>query len=185
MNAETLIRLIKRAEKPLIIAIDGRCAAGKTTLAQRLSAALDAPVVHMDDFYLPFPARTPERLAQPGGNFDRERFLAQVCEPLARGESFRYGVFDCSRGVISEERHIPRADVVIIEGAYSLHPELQGLYGLRIFCGIDRETQLMRLRSRESEESFRQFVERWIPMEEKYLSAFDIKSLCDVIYTPD
>lgn len=185
MNAEGIVRLANRAEKPLIIAIDGRCAAGKTTLAKKLSAALSAPVVHMDDFYLPFAARTPERLAQPGGNLDRERFIAQVCAPLSRGEAFHYGVFDCSRGVIAGERAVPRADIVIIEGAYSLHPELRGIYGMRIFCDIDRETQLLRLRSRESAESFRQFVERWIPMEEKYLSAFDVKSLCDIIYTPD
>ena len=33
-----------------IIAIDGRCAAGKTTLAARLAKELGGDVIHMDDF---------------------------------------------------------------------------------------------------------------------------------------
>ncbi len=182
MSAENILRLISSAEKPLVAAIDGRCAAGKTTLAQSLSNALGAPVVHMDDFFLPFEKRTPERLAQPGGNFDLERFMAEAYAPLSRGEAFSYGVFDCSRGVISGRQAIPRADVVIVEGAYSLHPELQPLYGLRIFCDIDRGTQLARLRRRESADSFKNFVAKWIPMEEKYLSEFNIGSIFDIIY---
>ena len=36
-----------------IIAIDGRCAAGKTTLAARLAKELGGDVIHMDDFFLP------------------------------------------------------------------------------------------------------------------------------------
>ena len=35
-----------------IIAIDGRCAAGKTTLAARLAKELGGDVIHMDDFFL-------------------------------------------------------------------------------------------------------------------------------------
>lgn len=182
MSAEYIPGLIRAAGKPLALAIDGRCAAGKTTLARELSAALGAPVVHMDDFFLPFEKRTPGRLAQPGGNFDLERFMEEVYAPLSRGEAFSYGVFDCSRGVIGAERTIPRAGVVIVEGAYSLHPELQPLYGLRIFCDVDAETQLARLKKRESAASFENFVKKWIPMEEKYLAAFNIEGVCDVVY---
>lgn len=174
--------LIKAAGKPLAVAIDGRCAAGKTTLARKLSEAFGAPVVHMDDFFLPFEKRTPGRLALPGGNFDLERFMEEVYAPLSRGEGFSYGVFDCSRGVIGAERTIPRAEIVIVEGAYSLHPELQPLYGLRIFCDVDKKAQLERLKKRESSASFESFVEKWIPMEEKYLEAFNIRGICDVVF---
>ena len=60
---------------PLIIAIDGPCGSGKTTLASHLARELDAQTVHLDDFYLQPFQRTPQRLAQPGGNLDRERLL--------------------------------------------------------------------------------------------------------------
>ena len=36
-----------------VIAIDGRCASGKTTLARELAERLGAGVIHMDDFFLP------------------------------------------------------------------------------------------------------------------------------------
>lgn len=45
--AEELRELSKEVR---IIAIDGRCAAGKTTLAARLVKELGGDVIHMDDF---------------------------------------------------------------------------------------------------------------------------------------
>ena len=49
-------------KSPFLLAIDGRCAAGKTTLTTELAEQWDCNVIHMDDFYLPFRDRTPERM---------------------------------------------------------------------------------------------------------------------------
>lgn len=49
-----------------IVAIDGRCGAGKSTLAQQLARDLGGRVVCADDFFLRPEQRTPERLAEPG-----------------------------------------------------------------------------------------------------------------------
>ena len=51
-NAAAVLELIARMQpqKPYILAIDGRCASGKTTLANELSQSLSCNVVHMDDF---------------------------------------------------------------------------------------------------------------------------------------
>lgn len=35
---------------PFLIAIDGRCAAGKTTFAEKLSSIMECSVIHMDHF---------------------------------------------------------------------------------------------------------------------------------------
>lgn len=185
MELERPVLLAQALPKPLVMAIDGRSAAGKTTLAEALSQCLDAPVVHMDDFYLPFSARTPQRLAQPGGNFDLERFLDEVYGPLSRSEAFSYGVFDCSVGGIPARRHIPRADITIVEGAYSMHPQLRRLYSLRIFCDIRPEEQLRRLSLRETPEAFETFVQRWIPLEELYLREFGTYDACDLVLTAE
>lgn len=80
-----------------IIAIDGRCAAGKTTLAARLAKELGGDVIHMDDFFLPPALRTQERRSEPGGNVHYERFLTEVMPKLASGQAFSYQRFDCSR----------------------------------------------------------------------------------------
>ncbi|MEI3593674.1 MAG: DUF3842 family protein [Lachnospiraceae bacterium] len=58
-----------------IIAIDGRCAAGKTTLAARLAKELGGDVIHMDDFFCRLTLRTQERRSEPGGNVHYERIL--------------------------------------------------------------------------------------------------------------
>ena len=40
--------------KPLVLALDGRCGSGKTTLAAALAGQFPAStVLHTDDFYLP------------------------------------------------------------------------------------------------------------------------------------
>jgi uridine kinase len=36
----------------VIVAIDGKCTSGKTTLASRLAEIYDCNVFHMDDFFL-------------------------------------------------------------------------------------------------------------------------------------
>lgn len=78
--AELLLQL--GAQGRAVAAIDGNAAAGKSTLAARI-AAFFAPrcsvnVFHMDDFFLPGALRTPERLAEPGGNVHYERFQDEV-----------------------------------------------------------------------------------------------------------
>ena len=66
---EAVMRRIGQANNGIsVIALDGRAAAGKSTLAAALAETLQAAVSHMDDFFLPLALRTPQRLAQPGGN---------------------------------------------------------------------------------------------------------------------
>ena len=80
-------------ESPVLIAIDGNCAAGKTTLAARLQSDLGGNVFHMDDYYLQRFQRTEKRLSETGGNVDYERFRKEVIEPLKKGEAV--GVYAC------------------------------------------------------------------------------------------
>lgn len=174
----------KRREKPVAVAVDGRCGAGKTTLAAMLCEVFDCPVVHMDDFFLPPDMRTPERLAAPGGNVDIERFCEEVAPHLARGEAFDYGVFDCGEGRITRRETVPDNHVVIVEGSYSLHPRIAERYDLRVFCDIGNERRLERLAARDPGR-LSAFIERWIPMEERYFEAFAVKETCDFILSAD
>ncbi|MCL1786352.1 MAG: hypothetical protein FWG38_00075 [Defluviitaleaceae bacterium] len=61
-----------------VIAIDGRAASGKSTLATALKDVIDGEVVHMDDFFLPKALRTEARMKEAGGNIHYERFLEEV-----------------------------------------------------------------------------------------------------------
>ena len=83
----TVIRALLDRQARVIAAIDGRCGAGKSTLAAQLQAQLSCRVFHMDDFFLRPEQRTAARLAQPGENVDHERFLSEVLQPALRGEA--------------------------------------------------------------------------------------------------
>lgn len=52
--ASILTRIAQLPKKPrLLVTIDGPCGSGKSTLADALSAALNAPIIRMDDFSCP------------------------------------------------------------------------------------------------------------------------------------
>ncbi len=167
---------------PLIVGIDGRCASGKTTLSAALAEALQCPQIHMDHFFLPTCKRTPERLSQPGGNVDKERFIEEVLLPLQAGESFSYRPFNCHIGNFSDPIDIPCSDILLIEGSYSLSPELWDAYHLRIFLTVDTKEQLRRIAQRNGQEALQTFMTKWIPLEEAYFSAFSITERCDLTF---
>ncbi len=173
--------LLARKPSP-VIAIDGSAAAGKTTLAQAIADRCGLGLVHTDDFFLPFAMRTPERLSEPGGNLDRERFLEEVIPQL--GSEFSYRAFDCSSGSLDTLRHVP-AGGVVVEGAYSLHPAFGDYCDLRVFLDISPELQRQRILARNGEAMWRRFEDEWIPMERQYHTAMGIKPGCDIILLAD
>lgn len=173
----------KDAEKPnqVIIAIDGRCASGKSTMAHMLSEITGAGVVHMDDFYLPMELRTKERLAQPGGNVHYERFQEEVLTHLKAGNTFAYRRFDCSRMQLGEYRKVENVSICVVEGAYSCHPVFGEYADVRVFSHVEPTEQLRRIKERDGEAVLSMFKERWIPMEEKYFAAYHIMDGIDMI----
>lgn len=182
---EAVVRQIDRLRPQggtLLVAIDGRCAAGKSTLAECLRERLGCPVVHMDHFFLRPEQRTAERYAEPGGNVDRERFAAEVLRPLREGRPAVYRPFDCRSQSLTEPVRIPAAPVVVVEGSYSCHPELAGYCGLKIFLSVSPGEQTRRVIAREGPEAARTFRERWIPLEERYFAAFGIAEGCELCF---
>lgn len=168
---------LRATEGPVVVAVDGRCASGKTTFAARCAQVFpDCSVFHMDDFFLPFEKRTAERLAQPGGNVDYERALEEVFVPLSRGEKVELRPFDCSDGSFRPAVTCPCRRLNIVEGSYAHHPALAGYSQVKIFLTCSPAVQLDRLAVRESPESLENFKTRWIPMEERYFAALDVRA---------
>lgn len=170
-----------KEKKPLIIAIDGRCASGKSTLAEKLSQKLDCNVIHTDDFYLQPFQRTEERYLEPGGNLDRERLSREVLIPLSAGRRPLYQPFDCKKMCFAGEIRLPQKDIYIVEGSYSCHPDLRPFYDITVFLTVDSQAQTERIRKRNGEDRLADFTGIWIPLEEAYFEAFDISDKSDVI----
>ena len=175
------VEALRGAGRPVVLTLDGMAAAGKTTAAQALAALWGAPVVHMDDFFLPPELRTPERLAEPGGNVHYERFEAEVLPGLRDGAPFSYRVFDCSVMDYRGERTIPDAPVAIVEGSYAMHPRFGRYAGVTVFLSVDPAEQERRVRERNGPEKWIDFRDRWIPMENAYHTAFRLRETADIV----
>ena len=170
------------AEKPnAVIGIDGCCASGKTTLAERLAKEFDVQIIHMDDFFLPPEMRTESRLSQTGGNVHYERFNDEVVSGLINGSETAYRVFSCKCGDFTETKTVSPFRPVIIEGSYAFHPEIRIRYDLKIFVKTDCETQLERILKRNGREALEVFKSKWIPLENRYFDEFRIEQNCDII----
>lgn len=177
-----IISKIRALQPSAVIAIDGRCASGKTSLALTLQKALSCNVVHMDDFFLRSEQRTESRLKEPGGNTDYERFLEEVLQPLAQGKTVTYRPYICHTQSFGASITLPYNNITIVEGSYSCHPELYNFYDLRIFLDINSDEQMNRILQRNGKDNAEQFKKLWIPLEELYFTTFKIKQNCNLIY---
>ena len=155
----------------VIVAIDGKCTSGKTTLAGRLAEMYDCNVFQMDDFFLRPEQRTAERFAEVGSNVDYERFMEEVLLPLKAGKPFSYRPFDCRTFTLAEPLSVAPKKLNIIEGTYSHHPYFGNPYDLKIVLTIDDQTQRERIMQRP-EFLHKRFFEEWIPMENRYFDSF-------------
>lgn len=163
--------------KNFIVAIDGRCASGKTTISSELAIKLNANLIHMDDFFLRPEQRTPQRLSIPGENIDHERFLTEVLEPLREGKPFTYRPFSCDTMTLGSPRDVQPLPISIVEGSYSCHTALREHYDLRIFMTVDPDEQMRRLTERNGAYA-EVFRERWIPLEEAYFASCKVEEAC-------
>ena len=75
---QPLLAELKKHPEGCVLAIDGMCGAGKSSLSELLCGLCPCSLVRADDFFLPPRLRTPERLSEPGGNIHYERFLSEV-----------------------------------------------------------------------------------------------------------
>lgn len=183
--AAEISKLLERALKTrdmVLVAIDGRCGSGKTTLGKELQEIWDANLFHMDDFYLRKEQRTKERYEEPGGNVDYERFEQEILIPVKNRENVIYRPYFPPEWKFLEETVISPRRVNLIEGTYSCQKRLEPYYDLKVFLNIDPGQQISRIRKRNGEEKAVEFEKKWIPLEELYFRTCRIEEQCDLCF---
>jgi dephospho-CoA kinase len=151
------LRAAAPAGRPLLVAIDGRGGAGKSTLAERLRSVVPASaVVHTDD------------VAWNHAYFDWGGLMAEnVIKPLHRGEAVEF------RPRAWAEHHRPGAirvaaglDVVWIEGTGIIREELAAWIDAAIWVQGDLDEQERRLVARDGDSADqRRHVAAWLAEE--------------------
>ncbi len=167
--------------KQILVSIDGVCGSGKSTLGRILEEIYDCNLFHMDDFFLRPEQRTPERLSEPGGNVDYERFKEEILDHISNSEGFSYQVYNCGIQALDGFVKVPYKQLNIVEGAYSQHPYFGNPYDLRFLCKISPEEQVSRIMKRNGPEMLERFKTVWIPMENRYFEEFEIEKDCVIV----
>ena len=173
--------LAQKPTKPLVLALDGRCGSGKTTLANALAKQFPtSTTLHTDDFYLPPDRRVPGWEKTPCANMDLARLRDEALRPAYAGQPVQYRAYSCREGAYQPVQELAAQPLVILEGSYSHHPLLTGYETLRVFLTCSREEQTRRLQAREGER-YANFAARWVPLEEGYFAQYKIEKAADFV----
>lgn len=176
---EKITQLLYKKSR-IMIAIDGRAAAGKTTLAANLEKDFSCNLIHMDDFYLPLHLRDADWKNSPGKNINFQ-ILIRILNHIKNGSEYSFCPYSCALSAYQEAvLHKPKA-LTIVEGSYSCSEEIKKYYDFSIFLDISFEQQKERILKRNGEDGFARFSNLWIPLEEKYFKEQHIREASDFV----
>ncbi len=189
-----------RSAHPLRVAIDGRPASGKTTLADELAVALrangrDVIRATIEGFLHPRSQRYRRGIDSPEGcyhdSFDFDALHRVLLDPLGPGGDGRFQseVYDRDTDTaLSPPVATAAADAVLLfDGVFLLRPELIDGWDLRIFVSVPFEATLARARTRDltslgsAARIEQRFRNRYLPSQEYYFDTIRPTELADVI----
>jgi uridine kinase len=203
---EVLSRLVDAITAPdafevTRVGIDGRSAAGKTTMAEELAMRLRARRrtclrASIDDFHPPGHA---QRSASGGytvesyyaEGFDYAAFRRELLGPAMsldpRGVRLRAWDSFHDRPYEGGLERVAPGDILVVDGAFLFRPELRDCWSFTIWLDIDFETMVARARTRDiawmpSVDAIeRRYRERWIPLHTLYEAETGAPGLADAV----
>ena len=158
---------------PVIIAVDGRSGAGKTTLAIELAARLrnhhKVSLFHLEDIY-------------PGWNglaAGIERYVTTVLTPLSHGDRATWTSWDWEKHYDGDTRVTLPAEIVIIEGVGSAAAAARPLLGAVIWADSPDDVRRTRALERDGE-TYEPFWDQWAAQEDAWLAGDDVPAHADI-----
>ena len=185
----------------LRVAMDGRTASGKTTLANEIAAHLlqsGRTVIHtsIDGFHNPRSVRYAQGRRSAKGYYEDARDLTAIREhlldPLGPNESGVYvtQTFDLDNDtpVILERKTAGKDDILLVDGTFLQRPELRDGWDFVIYVDVSRQTSLGRGIDRDQDllagrdEAEAVYSERYIPAFDLYCSYVDPRAGADCVW---
>ena len=140
------------------VGVDGFGAAGKTTLAHRVAAALPgAQVVAVDDF---------ARADRP--DWHRELFTAAVIEPLLAGGPARYQRWDLGTDTGLDWVVVQPGRPLVVEGVSSTDVRVPVPWDLVLWVDVPELVRRARIAARDTGVLLQRWEREWWPSEQAY-----------------
>jgi uridine kinase len=197
--AEKILEIQK--ETPVLVAIDGVDAAGKTRFSSSLTdefSKYNRQVVSasVDDFHNPASIRYIKGKDSPEGfyydSFNYPLLKEDLLNPFLSGQGkYRIKVFDhiSNREIIEPARPVEKSAILVMEGIFLLRRELVDYWDFKIFLDVEFKITLQRNIQRVREdyqempvaEITERFNRRYKPGQEIYFKEADPKSQADII----
>lgn len=169
-QAKSLIERARLRGRPVFVAIDGRSGAGKSTFAVALASEIHAQVIEGDAFFAGgVQLRSDSAEQRSDACIDRPKLRA-VLEALRAGRAATYRPFDWEAfdGRLTGDRVVDPADVLIVEGVYSAHPDFLDLLDIKILITAPDNVREQRLLRREG--GLGPWERQWHDAEDWYFS---------------
>ncbi|MFE4194950.1 aminodeoxychorismate synthase component I [Paenarthrobacter sp. NPDC056912] len=158
---------------PVIIAVDGRSGAGKTTLAVELAARLrqhhKVSLFHLEDIY-------------PGWNglsTGIERYVATVLTPLSQGMAAEWVSWDWERHYDGGLNVTLPAEIVIVEGVGAAADAARPMLDAVVWVEAPGDDRRRRALARDGS-TYEPYWDGWAAQEEVWLEADAVISAADV-----
>lgn len=172
-----LLNFINNQKDKSIIAIEGRCASGKTTLSNLLEK--DFTIIRVDDFFIEKNSKK-ENISKYGNiNYNNLYITLKEIKNAFNNniKELTFKAFDCTTQSYYDKT-IKITNKIILEGSYSSSPYFKEFIDKVCFLNICKEIQYERISNRFLA---KRFFEEWIPLEEQYFANNDPISTCDII----
>ena len=169
-----------RKHRTVLIGIDGFGGSGKSTIARAIREHFpEVTIVEMDDFYVPSLRRA-----------DFERVHDEVLTPLTNDKRATYQRYDWQTDTLAEWHVIEPGGMVVVEGVYSTHPSIAGLYDLKIWAECAQDSAMERGIARDLRRDNTathhawlkdKWLNEWVPLEREYAETYNPKQYADYV----